>query len=128
MPNYREMRGNVGLYQDTPVVVISNADLHDLEPNTIYCIADKDPFRPNTSTSSYMNCYAVAEGQSGKIYYIGTMTNTGKIHIIKDSVEHISFPLDSPCTCSENPLPAATALNFADYTKVVDDYFTALGI
>lgn len=132
MPNYRNERGKVGTYKDRPVVIITSTNLTNLKENVIYCIANSDPFKPNTL--EIMNCYAVAAGQSGKIYCIGTMSNYGKIFIKQDPETFDAFTLPKhknntfngdDITFGEMP-PITTAVNFADYTKVVDDYFSLL--
>lgn len=126
MPNYRNERGEVGTYRDHPIIITTYATLNKsykseiLDSNSYYAIADFDPVRK--LTEERMNIYRTREDtySTGLMAFIGYLYNDGKIDIKTPADTYLFKPKQQPR--EEEPTAAAPEINFAEYTRVVDEF------
>lgn len=128
MSNYRNKRGEVGSYQNHPIIITTYAKLRSdyeariMDVNTYYIIADFDPVRK--LTEDRMNVYKTCKDtySTGQMGFLGYLYNDGRIDI-KPSVATNLF---TPKQQGRGEDPIETAVNFADYTQIVDKFFKEL--
>ena len=126
MPNYRNERGEVGTYQGQPIIITTDATLNKnykseiLDPYAYYAIADFDPVRK--LTEDRMNLYKTCKDTypTGKMAFIGYLYNDGKINIEPSIGTNLFTPKQQPR--EEKPIATAPEINFAEYTRVVDEF------
>ena len=126
MPNYRNERGEVGTYQEHPIVITTYATLNKnykseiLDPSCYYAIADFDPVRK--LTEDRMNLYKTCKDTypTGQMAFIGYLYNDGRIHIEPSVGTNLFTPKQQPR--EEKPIATAPEINFAEYTRVVDEF------
>ena len=126
MPNYRNERGEVGTYQDHPIIITTYATLNKnykseiLDPNSYYAITDFDPVRK--LTKDRMNLYRTCKDTytTGKMAFIGYLYNDGKINIEPSVGTNLFTPKQQPR--EERPIATAPEINFSEYTRVVDEF------
>ena len=147
MPNYREQTGEVGTYNNLKVYVLHGGDFlrglakGQLNYTTIYCLKDFDPYHKLLPDCMY--AYMINKDDPDNVYCLGTMGNYGKVNFKKNigSCEKFAITRKSAPTPDISRNPDATAaiddilseirswntkINYADYTKTVDEYLEAL--
>lgn len=150
MPNYREQTGEIGTYNNLKVHVLHGSDFlrkiakGQFNYNTIYCLKDFDPYHKLLPDCMY--AYMINKDDPDNIYCLGTMGNFGKVNFKKniESCEKFAFTNNSKTkesttdfsrdpdasTAIDNILSEIrswnTDINYADYTKTVDQYLEAL--
>lgn len=128
MPNYRNDRGEVGTYQEHPIIITTYATLNKnykseiLDPSAYYAIADFDPVRK--LTDDRMNIYRTCKDtySTGLMAFIGYLYNDGRIHIEPSVGTNLFKPKPKQQPREEEPTAMTPEINFADYTRVVDEF------
>lgn len=126
MPNYRNDRGEVGTYQEHPIIVTTYATLNKkyksetLDPSAYYAIANFDPVRK--LTNDRMNVYRTCKDTypTGQMAFIGYLYNDGRIHIEPSVGTNLFTPKQQPK--EEEATATAPEINFTEYTRVVDEF------
>ena len=130
MANYRNERGEVGSYKNHPIVITAYATLYKnykskiLDTNTYYVIADFDPVRK--ITSDRMNVYKTCDDTytTGQMAFIGYLFNDGRIDLKSPVATNLFTPKQQGG--GEEAIATAPEINFADYTRVVDEFMRTL--
>ena len=130
MANYRNKRGEVGSYQNHPIIITTYAKLRSdyeaqiMDVNTYYIIADFDPVRK--LTEDRMNVYKTCKDtySTGQMGFLGYLYNDGRIDLKSPVVTNLFTPKQQGG--GEEAIATAPQINFADYTRVVDEFMRSL--
>ena len=130
MANYRNKRGEVGSYQNHPIIITTYAKLRSdyeaqiMDVNTYYIIADFDPVRK--LTEDRMNVYKTCKDtySTGQMGFIGYLYNDGRIDLKSPVATNLFTPKQQGG--EEEAIATAPQINFADYTRVVDEFMRNL--